>query len=187
MLPEALAAEVARERVVAGVHDAAAGGAEHRVGLDVGARDDAVLELGRLAPARRRPAHAMPARTASAPAPIAHSGVFDRRSSKNPGGSAFGAALGTAFGGERSVSGGFTSWAAVPRQLGLRVGCSLGVRCGLRIRSSLSASAQPLCGVARRLSHPLPPSASSPRPSASAAACRCRRRRLPGAVCAGAA
>ena len=70
---EALAAEVARERVVAGVDDAAAGRAEHRVGLDVGARDDAVLELGRLAPARgdeRGDAgRGSPARRA----PIAHS------------------------------------------------------------------------------------------------------------------
>ena len=46
---EALAAEVALQRVLAGVDDAAAGRAEHRVGLDVGARDDAVLELRRLA------------------------------------------------------------------------------------------------------------------------------------------
>ena len=50
---ESFAAEFARERVVAGVDDAAAGRAEHGVGLDVGARDDAVLELGRLAPAHR--------------------------------------------------------------------------------------------------------------------------------------
>ena len=48
---EALAAEVARERVVTGIDHATAGRAEHGVGLDVGARDDAVLELGRLAAA----------------------------------------------------------------------------------------------------------------------------------------
>jgi hypothetical protein len=49
---EALAAEVGGERVLARVDDAAARRAEHRVGLDVGAADDAVLELDRTAPAR---------------------------------------------------------------------------------------------------------------------------------------
>ena len=42
---EALAAEFARQRIVAGVDDTAAGRAEDRVGLDVGVGDDAVLEL----------------------------------------------------------------------------------------------------------------------------------------------
>ena len=51
---ETLAAEVARERVVAGIDDAAAGRPEHGVGLDVGARDDAVLELRRPCAGARR-------------------------------------------------------------------------------------------------------------------------------------
>ena len=49
---QALAAEIACERIVTGVHDATAGRAEHRVGLDVGARNDAVFKLGSLASAR---------------------------------------------------------------------------------------------------------------------------------------
>ena len=84
---ETLAAEVARERVVAGVDDAAAGRAEHRVGLDVGARDDAVLELRRLAAAcgeqrdetgdePERDAHEQP-----------RSACWSMMSSKKPGGS----------------------------------------------------------------------------------------------------
>src|SRR5207249_475042 len=49
---QALAAEIARERIVTGVHDSTARRAEHRVGLDVGARNDAVFELRGLAAAR---------------------------------------------------------------------------------------------------------------------------------------
>ena len=49
---ETFAAEVARERVVAGVDHAAAGRAEDGVRLDVGAGDDAVLELRALAATR---------------------------------------------------------------------------------------------------------------------------------------
>src|SRR5436305_1930862 len=47
----AFAAEVARKRILACVDDATAGRAEHRVRLDVGARDDAVLEACGLAAA----------------------------------------------------------------------------------------------------------------------------------------
>jgi hypothetical protein len=46
---ETLAAEVARQRVVARIDDASAGRTEDGVRLDVGARDDAVLELRALA------------------------------------------------------------------------------------------------------------------------------------------
>ena len=42
---QALAAEIAGQRIVAGIDDAAAGRTEHGVRLDVGARNDAVLEL----------------------------------------------------------------------------------------------------------------------------------------------
>ena len=49
---ETFAAEIAGERVVAGVDHATAGGPEYGVGLDVRARDDAVLELRALAPTR---------------------------------------------------------------------------------------------------------------------------------------
>ena len=92
---ETLAAEVAGERILAGVDDAAAGRAEHRVGLDVGAGDDAVLELGRLAPARGDQRRDAARATASAPPPIAQPGVLPKRSSKNPGAS-FGGALAAA-------------------------------------------------------------------------------------------
>src|ERR1700681_5107275 len=49
---KALAAEIAGERIVAGVHHATAGRAENRIRLDVGAGNNAVFELGGLAPAR---------------------------------------------------------------------------------------------------------------------------------------
>src|SRR5215831_14722173 len=42
---QTFAAEVAGERVVAGVDDASSGGTENGVGLDIGSGDDAVLEL----------------------------------------------------------------------------------------------------------------------------------------------
>jgi hypothetical protein len=51
---ETFAAEIAGERVVAGIDHATAGGPEYGVGLDVRARDDAVLELRALAPDARR-------------------------------------------------------------------------------------------------------------------------------------
>ena len=49
------AAEIACERIVTGVHDTTAGRAKHRVGLDVGPRNDAVFKLGSLASARGEP------------------------------------------------------------------------------------------------------------------------------------
>src|ERR1700687_248374 len=49
---KALAAEIAGERIVAGVHHTTAGRAENRIRLDVGAGNNAVFELGGLAPAR---------------------------------------------------------------------------------------------------------------------------------------
>ena len=50
-VPQALAAEIARERVVAGIDHTATGRTEDGVGLDIRPGDDAVLELGRRAAA----------------------------------------------------------------------------------------------------------------------------------------
>ena len=50
---ETFAAEVGGERVLAGVNHTSARRAEHRVGLDVRAADDAVFELDGAAAARR--------------------------------------------------------------------------------------------------------------------------------------
>src|SRR6202158_243391 len=49
---KALAAEIAGERIVAGIYHATAGRSENGVGLDVRAGNNAVFELGGLAPAR---------------------------------------------------------------------------------------------------------------------------------------
>ena len=50
---QTFAAEIAGERVVTGVDDATSGGTEDGIRLDVGAGDDAILELSRFATAGR--------------------------------------------------------------------------------------------------------------------------------------